>query len=64
MSTDMPNPRWSYESNDGSSSYAEWGETRNGRLELVVFDGAEGAGIVVPVDDLLELAFIIYEEYG
>ena len=32
--------------------------------KIQVFDGAEGADLKISVDDLLELAFTIYEELG
>lgn len=43
--------------------YAKLEEVEKG-FELVVFDGAEGAGILLSRDQLLELAFVIYEELG
>jgi hypothetical protein len=46
----------------------EWGEAelreQAGVYELVAFDGAEGAAVTLTSEQLLDLAYTIYEELG
>lgn len=39
-------------------------QERDGKFELLVFDGAEGADIKLSSEQLLDLAYTIYEELG
>lgn len=51
---------------EGRSDFEEYAQLqdRDGTYELIVWDGVEGADIKLSTEQLLDLAYTIYEELG
>ena len=54
---------WRAEGGSDLKDYSQLHE-REGSYELLVWDGAEGADIKLTTEQLLDLAYTIYEELG